>query len=216
MAAEPNPKRAVAFFDGQNLYRRAKAVFGHPAVRYPNYDVFQLAQTICGSQGWNLDQVKFYTGVPDAVVDPVGRRFWDNKLAAMRRNPQVKVYSRSLRYQNETITVPDCPACGTAQSDISRYRAREKGIDVRLALDVVSLALDKAYDVALLFSQDQDLSEVADEIRTIARRQARWIKIASAFPDRPGLLGNVGINRTDWLPSDEATYAACIDPTDYR
>ena len=34
------------------------------------------------------------------------------------------------------------------------------------------------FEVALVFSQDQDLSEVADEIRVIAREQSRWIKIA--------------------------------------
>ena len=32
---EPTKKRAVAFFDGQNLYHQAKATFGH---KIPNYD----------------------------------------------------------------------------------------------------------------------------------------------------------------------------------
>ena len=53
---------------------------------------------------------------------------------------------------------------------------------MRIALDVISLAHRRAYDVALVMSQDQDLSEVADEIRTIAQEQQRWIKIACAFP----------------------------------
>lgn len=57
-----------------------------------------------------------------------------------------------------------------------------KGIDVRIALDVILLAHRRVYDVALVMSQNQDLSEVADEIRTIAREQQRWIKIACAFP----------------------------------
>ena len=58
----------------------------------------------------------------------------------------------------------------------------EKGIDVRLALDVIALGQCREYDVALVMRQDQDLSEVAEEIRTIAREQRRWIKIASAVP----------------------------------
>jgi uncharacterized LabA/DUF88 family protein len=37
----------------------------------------------------------------------------------------------------------------------------EKGIDVRIALDVIAEAHRRAYDVALILSQDQDLSEVA-------------------------------------------------------
>ena len=44
---------------------------------------------------------------------------------------------------------------------------------VRVALDVIALAHRREYDVALVFSQDQDLSEVAEEIRTIAREQRR-------------------------------------------
>jgi len=53
---------------------------------------------------------------------------------------------------------------------------------VRLALDVTALGQCREYDVALVMRQDQDLSEVAEEIRTIAREQRRWIKIASAVP----------------------------------
>ena len=47
----------------------------------------------------------------------------------------------------------------------------EKGIDVRLALDVVPMARENLYDVALIFSQDQDLSEAADEVKAISVQQ---------------------------------------------
>ncbi len=91
----------------------------------------------------------------------------------------------------------------------------EKGIDVRLALDVIRLAHQNEYDVALLFCSDQDLSEVAEEIRLIARERRRWIKIASAYPSSPAYRLR-GINKTDWIPIDRATYDACLDPRDYR
>lgn len=57
----PNPIRAVSFFDGQNLFHCAKAAFGYT---YPNYDPVALAQAVCASQGWQSEQVRFYTGVP--------------------------------------------------------------------------------------------------------------------------------------------------------
>src|SRR5439155_21614536 len=69
---------------------------------------------------------------------------------------------------------------------------------------------------ALIFSQDQDLSEVADEIRLIADIQKRWIKVASAFPVSPVPHNKRGINGTDWIRIDRATYDACIDTRDYR
>jgi hypothetical protein len=70
--------------------------------------------------------------------------------------------------------------------------------------------------VAVIFSQDQDLSEVADEIRKISSREDRWIKIASAFPIGPTSRNRRGINGTDWIKIDRKTYDACIDSRDYR
>jgi hypothetical protein len=92
----------------------------------------------------------------------------------------------------------------------------EKGIDVRIAIDVIRLAHRQAFDVALLFCRDEDFSELADEIRVIAREQSRWIKIASAFPSSPAVKGWRGVNKTDWIQIDRATYDACRDPRDYR
>ena len=57
---------------------------------------------------------------------------------------------------------------------------------------------------------------MAAEIRVIAQEQERWIKIASAFPLSPTSRNRRGINRTDWIPIDRATYEACLDPRDYR
>jgi hypothetical protein len=70
--------------------------------------------------------------------------------------------------------------------------------------------------VALIFSPDQDLSELASLIRQVAGFQKRWIKIASAYPDGPASSNRRGINHTDWIPIDKSTYDACIDARDYR
>ncbi len=73
-----------------------------------------------------------------------------------------------------------------------------------------------SFDVALVLSQDQDLSEVAEEIRIIAQEQNRWLKITSAFPASPAFKNTKGIYRTDWIKIDRATYDTCIDARDYR
>jgi uncharacterized LabA/DUF88 family protein len=197
--------RAVAFFDGQNLFHAAKGAFGY---RYPNYDALKLAREICRRQGWVLTQARFYTGVPEVADDAFWHEFWMAKLAQMGRQG-VHVYKRSLKYRTQTLL--------TANGDEQTIRVgQEKGIDMRIGLDVVRLAHQSAYEVALLFSQDQDLSEVADEIRMIAREQRRFIKIASAFPASPAYPNTRGINKTDWIRFDRETYAACIDSRDYR
>ncbi len=86
-----------------------------------------------------------------------------------------------------------------------------------MAIDIIRMAHHKEYDVALLiFSQDQDLSEVAGELRTISLEQNRWIKVACAFPLSPTTRNRRGIEKTDWVYIDRATYDACIDRRDYR
>lgn len=118
-------------------------------------------------------------------------------------------YSRTLRYRNHRVRAPD----GT---EITYLGAEEKGVDVRLAIDVIRLAHRGVYDVALVFSQDQDLSEVAEEIRAISAEQKRWIKIASAFPVSPVSRNKRGINSTDWIKIDRVSYDAARDVRDYR
>jgi len=205
LAAEPPVKRTIAFFDGQNLFHTVKSAFGYI---YPNYDVKALAQSICAAKGWQLDQVRFYTGVPDSTDNAMWNGFWAAKLLAMSRQG-VWTFSRPLRYRNQIVKLPD----GTSHAFLA---AEEKGVDVRIALDVIRLAHRRDYDVALVFSQDQDLSEVAAEVRTISTEQSRWIKMASAFPVSPVSRNRRGINSTDWIRIDRAAYDACIDPRDYR
>ena len=200
----PTPLKAISFIDGQNLYRSAKRVFG---CIYPNYDPQKLAQQVCSNQGWQLVETRFYTGFPNASEDPFWNHFWRAKFAQMKRD-RIYVFARDLRYQSESVTLPN------GQEHLVRIR-KEKGIDVRIAIDVIRLAHQRAYDVALIFSQDQDLSEVAEEIRTIAQEQNRWIKVASAFPFA-AIPKIRGINKTDWIKIDKATYDLCIDPRDYR
>ena len=205
MPAEPTVKRAVAFVDGQNLFYAAKNAFGYP---YPNFDPKILAERIAADRGWTLTQTFFYTGIPDATDNPFWNHFWTAKLAVMGTRG-IQTFSRSLRYRNQTVRLPD-------NSVTTILVGQEKGVDIRIALDVVRLARENHYDVALIFSQDQDLSEVADEVKAISIQQARWIKVACAFPISPTTGNRRGINSTDWITIDRATYDACLDPNDYR
>jgi uncharacterized LabA/DUF88 family protein len=109
-----------------------------------------------------LAEVRFYTGVPDRNDNAAWSHFWAAKLARMGREGVI-TYTRALRYRNQTVALRD----GREHTILV---AQEKGIDVRVALDLVALAHRGAYDVALVFSQDQDLTEAAYELRAIAIR----------------------------------------------
>ena len=70
--------------------------------------------------------------------------------------------------------------------------------------------------MAVVFSQDQDLSEVSIELQRISSEQARPIQMISAFPHEPGDRTSRGIANTTWFRIDRQLYEACIDPYDYR
>jgi uncharacterized LabA/DUF88 family protein len=205
MPTEPRTKRAYAFIDGQNLYYAAREAFGH---KYPNYDIVKLAARVCKAQGWRLCETFFYTGIPSARDNPAWNRFWTAKLAVMGTRG-VHTFTREVRYRKQDVALPD----GTATKVLV---GQEKGVDIRLALDVVRHALEGSFDVAIVFSQDQDLSEMADEVRMISSQQSRWMKVCSAFPSGPKGRNPRGINNTEWFKIDRKTYNACLDPNDYR
>jgi len=204
-AAEPEVKRAITFIDGQNLYHGAREAFG---VSHPNYDVLALSKFVCEGAGLHLKQVRFYTGYPAASDDAKWAAFWQKKLLAISRQGVFK-FSRQLRYRAKTIKLGD-------GATLTQTVGEEKGIDVRIAIDVIRLMLDDEYDVAVIFSQDQDLSEATDEVKKIARKSGRWSRVVCAFPVSESSPNKRGIDRTDWIRISQADYEKCVDPNDYR
>ena len=205
MSNESGTTYAVAFFDGQNLFQHAKAAFGH---FHPNYDPRGLASAVCQLKGWRLTQVRFYTGIPTRERDRRWHDYWTRRLTAMHR-AGIDVTKRYLRYHEEEKELPD----GTTDTV---YVPREKGIDLRLALDVVRMARTNQFNAALIFSQDQDLAEIVAEVREIAKEANRSIKIACAFPVSPTPTSKRGIDRTEWIRLEEDLYNANLDSRDYR
>jgi uncharacterized LabA/DUF88 family protein len=158
---EPDLKRAITFIDGQNLFHAARAAFGH---KHPNYDVVTLSEAVCRAHNWSLRQVRFYTGVPDLRDDARWHTFWSKKLSVMGKMG-VAIYSRPLRYRNRVVLLP-------GGIEYSFRAGEEKGIDVRISLDAIRHAMHDRFDVGVIFSQDQDFSEVAEEIRAITGGQS--------------------------------------------
>ena len=196
----PPLKRAIVFVDWQNLFRCIKEAFQY---HFPNYDVKKLAEMVCLQNGWLLSEVRFYTGVPDRTKDPFWASFWEKKFAQMGTRG-VKHFKRKLMYDNVSVEPGFVPP------------SREKGIDVRIALDIVLKTIDNAYDVAVIFSQDQDLSEAVKEAISIAKGQKRFVSMYSAFPASESYKNSSPIRPSKPLIFNKDSYDGCIDPADYR
>jgi uncharacterized LabA/DUF88 family protein len=133
------PLRTVVFIDGQNMYKGAREAFGyeHEKGHYGNFRPLALARLLTQEAHRELRQVRFYMAVPDPRRDRRGHAMAQRRLASWQgENPAlVHVFTRTLRYPPP--------------------KGREKGVDVQLAIDVVTLALDDEYDFAVLASADR-------------------------------------------------------------
>ncbi|NQU65651.1 MAG: NYN domain-containing protein [SAR324 cluster bacterium] len=224
--------RAIAFIDGQNLFFSVKAMFGYS---HPNYDILALSKAICEEEEWELTEVRFYTGIPHKSDIPKWHDFWVRKLRSARMQGVV-VYKRDIRKRigNVDVVLSKLFSDREWHQNIENRPESvsyeypvyaEKGIDVRLAIDSIRLAMKNEYDVAVFLSQDQDLSEAVKEIKLIGCEQNRQIIIACAFPksetvseqtSSDTVRGVRGNNGTKWIPFDKDLYDHCIDIRDYR
>ena len=149
------PLRLALFIDAQNAYRRARACF------YPNpqsgkdghFHPVALGRLIAGRDGprgatCTLTSVRVYCGRPDPIKDPrtyVAHRRQTGRWAA----DGATVTTRALRYPRNW----------------PQEAAQEKGIDVALAIDFVTLAVSGAYDVGVIMSTDSDLQPALEFVR---------------------------------------------------
>jgi hypothetical protein len=222
----PAEPRVWAFFDAQNLFRTAGRCFNDADVPYLNFDPIALATWATSRiPNAHLVGVTFYTGVPDGRID-AGEAdledFWKAKLSYYGgKYPSLfRASTRSVRYNYLRKFIRG--------REVLLPKAEEKGIDVRIALDVVLGALWNAYDVGVLFSQDKDLNEPTKRIWQMRRDRnlARWVHLECLYPvpdtktiiSRRGnqKLDRHGISHTRWSALTREVYRQCLDKKDFR
>ena len=196
------PLRLALFIDGQNAYRRARALFfpNPQSGRDGQFRPLDLGRLIAGRGGPNdapctLSDVRIYSGEPDARRDP-------RTYAAHRRQAQrwaldgATVIARSLRYPRGWPAVP----------------AQEKGIDVALAVDFVKLAIEGEYDVGVMMSTDNDLLPALEVVRDYDPSRIHVAVAAWSAPRHHQRLRLPGL-WCHWL--DQGDYNSVADLTRY-
>jgi NYN domain len=201
--------KAMVWIDGQNLFHRAKSIFGHKG---PDYDIRGLSQGLCDQMGWKLECIHFYSGIPPEQESPRWHHFWREKLqqAIEQGGVPIHTFTPELRYRNEWTQRHD------GQWQIYRA-ATEKGVDVRLALDMVDAAHERQCDAMVLMSEDSDLQQAVDRCKEIARKQGRDLPIANAFPHNPAVpIPRRSMALTIPLRFDQAFYEKHIQQVQMR
>ena len=96
-----------------------------------------------------------------------------------------QIKTSKLRERNERIIIDSRVAnhkkilkCGI--NEITYKTFREKGIDVKIATDLVAGALDDKYDSAIIVSSDTDLVPMIDWIRFRLKKKIEYIGFSIA------------------------------------
>jgi uncharacterized LabA/DUF88 family protein len=194
------PKRVGVFIDYQNVYRRARSAFALPGDLHTvgQVDPLKVGQLISAkTQNSTLEFVRIYRGLPDGAKDPKGNAACTHQVAAWKALQRVEVFTRPLRYpQNYPAEKPS-----------------EKGIDVQLAVDFMVAALDKRFDVGVIFSADTDLKPA---IETVVARTTVEVAVATWQPPT-GYASRISIStRKIWCHYlTDVDFAAVKDLTNY-
>ena len=109
-----------------------------------------------------LAKVLVYRGAPSNRHEPEGYAASQSQRAWWTRDPLVEVCYRTLRYPRHWPREP----------------AREKGIDVLLAVNLVSLAMSGPYDVLVVATHDTDLEPALEMAAGLGRAKvetAGWL-----------------------------------------
>ena len=126
---------------------------------------------------------------------PNGQRLYHWTRNFLAREPGVQV---AMLERQRKLNGPVCPACHEEVAICPKCAAdirgtEEKGVDTRIATDMIRLAWIDNYDVAVLLSSDRDFVPVVEFL------SARGIKaIHAAFPPQGAILtqscwGNISL-----------------------
>lgn len=101
---------------------------------------------------------------------------WEIKTSKLReRTERIVIDSRVLDYKK-------IQKCGI--HEIVYQTFREKGIDVKIATDLVAAAIDDKFDTAILVSSDTDLVPMVDWIRFRLKKKVEYVGFS--IPDKTG------------------------------
>ncbi len=154
------------YIDGLNLYYRA--VQGTP---YKWLDIVKLVQKRYPQN--TIHKIKYFTSVvqsrPDDMGKPVRQQIY---LRALRTFSQIEIIEG--RFQTRKVRLP---LASPPHNTVEVLRTEEKSSDVNLAVHLLNDAYKKDYDVAIVVSNDSDLSEA---LRIVT--QDLNLKVGVAFP----------------------------------
>jgi len=158
---------AIVFIDGNNFYHNTKKTHIKPS----DVDFIKLSNFVCAHFTFKLKQIRYYNSRPD-ISDGELKYYRQMEFFSDLEKQGVKVITRKLQ-RNSTKEIKEekdaiisglelCPVCRPLVKQncfecIGNVKKKEKGIDVKIAVDMIDYNLIKREcDKCVLISGDAD------------------------------------------------------------
>lgn len=134
-------ERVMVYIDGSNLFHSLRNVAGRV-----DLDFAKFAAALAGDR--RLVRTYYYSAQLDQSKEPESYRGQQKLFAALRNTEYLELRLGRLVYRN--------------WPQVSAY---EKGVDIKIATDMLVHASRRLYDVAVLVSADTDFTEALQAIK---------------------------------------------------
>ncbi|MEK7463885.1 MAG: NYN domain-containing protein [Patescibacteria group bacterium] len=173
-------ERITVYIDGGNFYHLVVKKLG---IKENDFDFEAFASLLIDGRTASENSKRFYKGtIREKEGDLLSKELmskqtklftilkkcgWDIKTSKLRtRIEELVVDNRVLEYKKlKKIGI----------EKIHTERMREKGIDVKIATDLLVGAFDNKYDTAIVVSSDSDLVPAIDWVRNRMKKKVEYI-----------------------------------------
>ncbi len=179
-------KNAIVLIDGENFRKKVEDVLKAESVKTPttNFEDIRLNELL-------LEVFKPFKKIKIAKIN-----YYSAKLriypSTETKSKQLIADQRKLKMTLESQGINFVIAGNVrAQEEknskgiVKKTSFKEKGVDVRIAVDMVSIACDKEYDTIILCSSDSDIQPAVYEAK---KRGCKIIYIGFGFSPNKGLM----------------------------
>ena len=182
-------ERVCIFIDAGNFYHLSLKKIG---LEQLDFDFDSFAEHLAGKRSICKMGKRYYTGtVREKEGDEYSKKMMakQTRLFANLKDTCWELKTSKLRTRLETLKidsrVKDAKKFNQAGiQEVVYERQREKGIDVKLATDLIAGAIDKKYDTAIIVSSDTDLVPAIDWVRS--RELCKIEYVGFSIPDPSG------------------------------
>lgn len=183
-------ERICVFVDGGNFYHLALKKLG---IEPFNFKFDSLVEHLAAGREVNQQCKRYYTGTvreklgDQSSVESMSKQTrlftnlkeggWEIKTSKLRKRTEEVTVDRRTKNYEKLLSI------GVEKIEFERWR--EKGIDVKIATDLIAGALDNKYDTATIISSDADLIPAIDWIRNRFNKKVEYVGFSIADAKEP-------------------------------